>query len=52
MKYQMDWLFTLIPLVAVYAVVAYYIYKRKLWPDHIVFYGPIMAIKTNRVKFF
>jgi len=48
----MDWILTLIALVAIYAVVAYYIHSRKIWADHIIFYGPIMAIKTNRVKFF
>jgi len=48
----MDWIFILIVLVALYAIAAYYIYKRKLWADHIIFYGPIMAIKTSRVRFF
>jgi len=48
----MDWILTLIALVAIYAVVAYYIHSRKIWADHIIFYGPIMAIKTNRVRFF
>jgi membrane-associated protease RseP (regulator of RpoE activity) len=48
----MDWLLILVALVAVYAVAAYYIYSRKLWADHIVFYGPIMAIRSRRVGFF
>jgi membrane-associated protease RseP (regulator of RpoE activity) len=48
----MDWLLILIALVAIYAIVAYFIHRKKLWTDHIVFYGPIMAIKTARVKFF
>jgi membrane-associated protease RseP (regulator of RpoE activity) len=48
----MDWIFILIVLVAIYAIAAYIIYTRKIWADHIVFYGPIMAIKTSRVKFF
>ncbi len=48
----MDWIFPIIFLVAVYAAVAYYIHSRKLWEDHITFYGPIMAIKTNRIGFF
>ena len=48
----MDWILPIIFLVAVYAVVAYYIHSRKLWEDHITFYGPIMAIKTNRIGFF
>ncbi|MCX6688453.1 MAG: site-2 protease family protein [Methanoregula sp.] len=48
----MDWIVPLIFLVAAYAVIAYYVHAMKLWEDHIVFYGPIMAIKTNRVQFF
>ena len=48
----MDWLLILVVLVAVYAVAAYYIHSRKLWADHIVFYGPIMAIRSRRVGFF
>ncbi|MFA5347163.1 MAG: site-2 protease family protein [Methanoregula sp.] len=48
----MDWIFPIIFLVAAYAAAAYYIHSRKLWEDHITFYGPIMAIKTNRIGFF
>src|SRR5208337_4549367 len=48
----MDWFLILITLVAIYAIAAYFIYRKKLWTDHIVFYGPIMAIKTARIKFF
>jgi len=48
----MDWIFPIIFLVSVYTAVAYYIHSRKLWEDHITFYGPIMAIKTNRIGFF
>ncbi|HNX18213.1 MAG TPA: site-2 protease family protein [Methanoregula sp.] len=48
----MDWILLLVLLVAIYAVAAYYIHSRKLWADHVIFYGPIMAIKTDRVKFF
>ena len=48
----MDWIVPIIFLVAVYAAVAYHIHSRKLWKDHITFYGPIMAIKTNRIGFF
>jgi membrane-associated protease RseP (regulator of RpoE activity) len=48
----MDWIYPIIFLIAVYAGVAYYIRSRKLWEDHITFYGPIMAIKTSRVGFF
>ncbi|MDO9326896.1 MAG: site-2 protease family protein, partial [Methanoregula sp.] len=42
----------LIILVAVYAAIAFVIHRNKLWEEHIVFYGPIMAIRTNRVAFF
>jgi len=48
----MDWIPLLVLLVATYAVIAYYIHTKKLWEDHIVFFGPIMAIKTDRVRFF
>lgn len=48
----MDWILIVVALVALYAIVAYGIHSRKLWADHIIFYGPIMAIKTRRVAFF
>ena len=48
----MNWILLVILLIAVYAAIAYYIYSRKLWEDRITFYGPIMAIKTNRIGFF
>jgi membrane-associated protease RseP (regulator of RpoE activity) len=48
----MDWIFLLIFLVTAYAIIAYYVYTRKFWEEHIIFYGPIMAIKTRRVGFF
>ncbi len=48
----MDWILLIAVLVAAYALVAYYIHKNKLWPDHITFYGPLMAIKTVKVGFF
>jgi membrane-associated protease RseP (regulator of RpoE activity) len=48
----MDWILLIIVLVAAYALAAYYIYKNKLWPEHITFYGPFMAIKTEKVGFF
>jgi len=50
---RMDWiLLALILPVAIYAAAAFYIYKMKIWQEHITFYGPIMAIKTDRVGFF
>ncbi len=51
-KLGMDWIPLIIFLFVLYAVIAYYIHSRKLWADHITFYGPIMAIKTSRVGFF
>ncbi len=48
----MDWILPIIILVIAYALVAYYIHKNKLWPEHITFFGPFMAIKTEKVGFF
>ncbi len=48
----MDWIIPVVALVIVYALAAYYIYKNRLWPDYITFYGPFMAIKTGKVGFF
>jgi membrane-associated protease RseP (regulator of RpoE activity) len=48
----MDWIIPIVLLVTAYAIVAYYIYKNKLWPEHVTFYGPFMAIKTEKVGFF
>lgn len=49
----MDWIILAIVLpVIIYAIVAFYIYTTKIWQDTITFYGPIMAIKTDRVGFF
>jgi membrane-associated protease RseP (regulator of RpoE activity) len=48
----MDWILPIVILVTAYALVAYYIHKTGLWPEHITFYGPFMAIKTEKVGFF
>jgi membrane-associated protease RseP (regulator of RpoE activity) len=48
----MDWTPLIVFLVAAYAIAAYWIYHRKLWQDHITFYGPFMAIKTEKIGFF
>jgi membrane-associated protease RseP (regulator of RpoE activity) len=48
----MNWILLIIFLISAYAAIAYYIHSRKLWEDHITFYGPILAVKTNRVGFF
>ena len=49
---MMDWILPISVLVTAYALVAFYIYKNKLWPEHITFYGPLLAIKTEKVGFF
>jgi membrane-associated protease RseP (regulator of RpoE activity) len=48
----MDWLLILVLLAGVYTAIAFVIHRNKLWEEHIVFYGPIMALRTNRVGFF
>jgi len=48
----MSWLQVLLLLILAYALVAIYIRDRGLFPDRIMFFGPIMAIKTERVGFF
>ncbi|MDV2481478.1 PDZ domain-containing protein [Methanoculleus sp. Wushi-C6] len=48
----MSWLQILLLLVAAYLLIAYYIRDRGLFRDHIMFFGPIMGIKTDRVGFF
>ncbi|NLB00986.1 MAG: PDZ domain-containing protein [Methanomicrobiales archaeon] len=48
----MIWLQILLLLVAAYLLIAYYIRDRGLFPNHIMFFGPILAIKTERVGFF
>ncbi len=48
----MSWLQTLLLLVAAYLLIAYYIRDRGLFRDHVMFFGPIIGIKTDRVGFF
>jgi membrane-associated protease RseP (regulator of RpoE activity) len=48
----MNWLTVIIVCVALYAVIAGYIKYRKIWEEHITFYGPLLAIKTDKVGFF
>jgi membrane-associated protease RseP (regulator of RpoE activity) len=48
----MNWLQILLLLVAAYLLIAYYIRDRGLFRDHVMFFGPILAIKTDRVGFF
>jgi membrane-associated protease RseP (regulator of RpoE activity) len=48
----MNWWLVVALLIAVYAVVAFIVYTKKLFPDNIMFYGPIMAIKSPKTAFF
>ncbi|KAF1078909.1 site-2 protease family protein [Methanogenium sp. MK-MG] len=48
----MDWLLIGIIAVIIYALVAGYIKYAHLWEAHVTFYGPILALKTERVGFF
>lgn len=46
------WVLYIIALIFTYIVISAIIKKRNLFPHHIVFYGPIMGIKTESVGFF
>ncbi|PKL64551.1 MAG: peptidase M50 [Methanomicrobiales archaeon HGW-Methanomicrobiales-3] len=48
----MDWILLIALLVIAYALAAFIIHKKSLWQDHITFYGPLMAVKTDRIGFF
>src|SRR5271157_1661760 len=48
----MDWWLVVALCIAVYAAVAFTIYTKKLFADHITFYGPVMAIKSQKTAFF
>jgi membrane-associated protease RseP (regulator of RpoE activity) len=48
----MNWILLIVLLLAAYALIAFYIHREKLWQEHITFYGPLMAVKTDRVGFF
>jgi len=48
----MDWIPVFIGLIIAYAFIALVIHAKKILPGNITFYGPIMAIRTVRVKFF
>jgi membrane-associated protease RseP (regulator of RpoE activity) len=47
----MNWLAVVVFFIAVYAICAVYIHKKKLFGDHVAFYGPILAIRSKRVGF-
>ncbi|MDD4126377.1 MAG: site-2 protease family protein [Methanomicrobium sp.] len=48
----MDWLLVVLFCVALYFLIAGYIKTNNLWEEHIVFYGPILGLKTDNVRFF
>ncbi|MCQ1539124.1 PDZ domain-containing protein [Methanocalculus taiwanensis] len=48
----MDWLFPVVVAIAVYAIFAFVIWRNGLFPENISFYGPIMMIRTEKVRFF
>ncbi|WP_042705542.1 site-2 protease family protein [Methanomicrobium mobile] len=48
----MDWLIIVLLVIAVYLLIVEYIRQRNLFPDYVMFYGPILALKTDNVKFF
>jgi membrane-associated protease RseP (regulator of RpoE activity) len=48
----MSWLHVLLLLILAYTLIAVYIRDRGLFSDRIMFFGPIMAIKTEKVGFF
>ncbi|WFN37692.1 site-2 protease family protein [Methanomicrobium antiquum] len=48
----MDLLLVVLFCLALYFLITGYIKANNLWEKHIVFYGPILGIKTDNVKFF
>ena len=48
----MNWWLVAGVLIAIYAAVALTVYTRKLFSEYITFYGPIMAIKSQKTAFF
>ena len=46
------WILFIIALIFTYVVISTIIKGRGLFSDHIVFYGPVMGIKTDNVGFF
>ena len=46
------WIQFIVALIFTYIIISVIIKSRGLFPDHIVFYGPVMGIKTDNVGFF
>ena len=47
----LNWIFIILFIVALYLAVISYIKSNKLWEKHITFFGPILALKTDNVRF-
>jgi membrane-associated protease RseP (regulator of RpoE activity) len=47
-----DWLTIALLILVIYGLVAWYVKKNRIREDIIVFYGPVMAIKSRRIGFF
>lgn len=48
----MEWLSVALVLIALYLLISWYIRAHHLWEEHITFYGPILALKTDKVEIF
>lgn len=46
-----NWILIVLFLVALYLAVISYIRSNNLWEKHITFFGPILALKTDNVRF-
>ncbi len=48
----MNWIIVILAIIAIYALIAGYLYRSKRWEEHITFYGPILGIKSDKTGFF
>jgi len=48
----MDWIVYVVLAIAIYAFIAFIIRRSGIFSENISFFGPIMAIKTDKVGFF
>lgn len=48
----MDWLQVALVIIALYLLICWYIRAHHLCEEHITFYGPILALKTENVAIF
>ena len=47
-----DWFTVVLLVLLLYGLIAWYVKKNRIREDIIVFYGPVMAIKSRRIGFF